>query len=1172
MGPPSNYPDFKGLVRRIASGTGRRHDPKEPIDRFLGRLRSDGVEVHKLTKELLTNPKSRPNPLHKSIAMLLASSGKTRLVTTNFDRHFTTELEAANGAQAEVYSAPALPVGHSFEGLVYLHGSVDGPADRLVLTDSDFGRAYITDGWASKFLRDVYSEFVVLFVGYSHDDTVMQYLARGLPPGRSNLFALTTKRKVNDWIFLGITPIPYPVIDSGDRHGVLRESMSSWTENATMGALDHEQRVKALLNGPPLVAQTEEDDYLRSVVEDVGRMHFFVRNAQDPEWLRWANDRGLLKDLFHRQPPEPDGSWMLAQWFARFALNRPRVALAVFEGNGQEMNPVLWTAIAQAMHSETKPRAESMTAWLPILMDQSAPEVHHEFLEYLFEKARAAGSWPLVLRLFEHLTRPQLMLEKGMAYYGDTSGDTTFTGGKIFIRGSHYSLNKAVDSLFKPNLGEIATDLLRIGTHNIWLSHVIGKSHGISDDDMDSLSTQRAAIEPHQQNQLPRDFDPLIDACRDSIEYTIRSDHSIAMRFIDEWAESPAPLLRRLAIDGMRRTRRISASKKLIWVVKNRLLDSLAAHHELFQLVKSAYPGADLGAKRDLLNEARAATSRKIKRHGDSEPDIYWRSLLRFYWWLHDATDGKCKLVGDRLRRLRKKYPEAQQSEHPDFLYWLGEVKVGYESPKTSAELAEMDVEDTAEYILNFDEGKRLDGPTREGLLHELSSAVKQVPLWGVELCRSLLKRNPALKDFWWHIYWGWIESELGDAEWDAVLSVMDGSPRLRAEGRVAAWLLAGGVGKGDYSIPKDLMAKAEGIGIKVWAEAVESADHNTSDSNDWVTTAINNPGGNLAEFFVSALSLRRKASGARWRGIPRKYKTLFEEMLSQSTLAGEMATVILVGQLQFFYVLEADWATEFVLPRLSWRSGQRRATQAWHGFLFYGRWHDDLLRLLLPHYQRSFGRLDADLRDVRERFIRHVASFCLISKLPRVRRGFINKFLTTASSSDRVLFVQAVTELLQELGSARADEVWSRWLGEYWSRRLVGKPVPLESDEASKMVEWAPHLGKMFPEAVSRVRESSVDRAVGNFVYHVLRKNGIPGRYPEATADLVKVLVLASYEPMLDYGDLGRIIRHLADEVPTNDALRTILTHMLSKGSTIAGEILLNLDKADGASEAEGD
>ena len=44
-----------------------------------------------------------------------------------------------------IYQAPALPMGDSFDGMVYLHGNVDRPED-MVLTDSDFGKAYVSRG------------------------------------------------------------------------------------------------------------------------------------------------------------------------------------------------------------------------------------------------------------------------------------------------------------------------------------------------------------------------------------------------------------------------------------------------------------------------------------------------------------------------------------------------------------------------------------------------------------------------------------------------------------------------------------------------------------------------------------------------------------------------------------------------------------------------------------------------------------------------------------------------------------------------------------------------------------------------------------------------------------------------------------------------------------------
>ena len=51
-------------------------------------------------------------------------------------------------------------------------------SERLVLIDSDFGRAYLTEGWARRFL----CKYTILFIEYGHNDIVIEYLARGLPP------------------------------------------------------------------------------------------------------------------------------------------------------------------------------------------------------------------------------------------------------------------------------------------------------------------------------------------------------------------------------------------------------------------------------------------------------------------------------------------------------------------------------------------------------------------------------------------------------------------------------------------------------------------------------------------------------------------------------------------------------------------------------------------------------------------------------------------------------------------------------------------------------------------------------------------------------------------------------------------------------------------------------
>ena len=204
MGEPACLPNFKTLTKELAQGTGEDLGDAEPEDRFLGRLNTDKrVQVHERAAELLTGRCPRPTALHRDLLRLFPGGRSTRIVTTNFDLLFEqAAAEGDAGSNAEVFKAPALPLGRDFSGIVHVHGAVDRP-ETMVLTDKDFGRAYLTDGWARRFLVDLFRSWTVLFVGYSHGDTVMNYLARALPAGGVERFALTDEAEDGRWSRLG---------------------------------------------------------------------------------------------------------------------------------------------------------------------------------------------------------------------------------------------------------------------------------------------------------------------------------------------------------------------------------------------------------------------------------------------------------------------------------------------------------------------------------------------------------------------------------------------------------------------------------------------------------------------------------------------------------------------------------------------------------------------------------------------------------------------------------------------------------------------------------------------------------------------------------------------------------------------------------------------------------
>lgn len=113
--------------------------------------------------------------------------------------------------------------------MVYLHGNIDRPED-MVLTDSDFGKAYVSRGWASRFLVEMFSHYTVLFVGYSCDDMMVHYLARSISAEvRGRVFALSRGGEdVRKWRSRGIEPILFSEFEQ------LPELFDGWANKASL--------------------------------------------------------------------------------------------------------------------------------------------------------------------------------------------------------------------------------------------------------------------------------------------------------------------------------------------------------------------------------------------------------------------------------------------------------------------------------------------------------------------------------------------------------------------------------------------------------------------------------------------------------------------------------------------------------------------------------------------------------------------------------------------------------------------------------------------------------------------------------------------------------------------------------------------------------------------------
>jgi NAD-dependent SIR2 family protein deacetylase len=171
-------PDFGGLVEEVCAQLRHPMEANEQelfknkaFDVLLGVLekRFDKTRLRNVVRGVLDIRHDSDLTTHEALLQLATSKeGRLRLVTTNFDRAF--ELAQYSGNRTFDY-APYLPLpGRSWNSIVHVHGGLGNPRDSggesLVLTSADFGRAYNTDGWASRFLTELFRRTeAVLFIG-----------------------------------------------------------------------------------------------------------------------------------------------------------------------------------------------------------------------------------------------------------------------------------------------------------------------------------------------------------------------------------------------------------------------------------------------------------------------------------------------------------------------------------------------------------------------------------------------------------------------------------------------------------------------------------------------------------------------------------------------------------------------------------------------------------------------------------------------------------------------------------------------------------------------------------------------------------------------------------------------------------------------------------------------
>ena len=633
QGAGSELPGFAELVEYVYSKNDMLPDAVErealdcdeedpgrrrpSLDKALGLLerpeRLGAQALRRTVIDRLSRPPTGQLSVHEALIALSRRDRGIRLITTNFDDRFVETEEEIPIVDA----APRLPVPtpHNWASLVHLHGRIVSGTDgsNLVLTAADFGRAYLTERWASRFVTELFREFTVVFVGYGIGDPVISYMVDALAAERDKgarfagayAFAghdgteLGGRRARDGWRAKNVTPILY---HDRDEHRLLGETLIEWARirsdpfharsriavkeilNLPAGASDPTvERVtwalqdpvaaKALADAPPVM---DENDYpkIGNWLKMFGESGLLscTGTAANPvaEGQGSASVQLVTDGAQSRNPGTLDGTRAhLARWLAHH-LHVPQVLEWVLQ-NGGHLHPGLRLAVLDRLPApDSSIPSRLRTLWT--IVAHQEPIDHWRFL-WTAEQHQAADSEPERRQIEDEAVKsltPRLRVQHGPVPWWALQRSPSEKQEPLQDL-CHLKL-VAGDPDSWIQIETIVRDNAVLARHAATLTGYLQQALVLADD-ADSYhpdsSLYRPSIAPHDQNSDDRDWTVLIDLVRDSYLALTGVDRARGDNLLRDWALSKKPLFRRLALHALTEN-----TKSDIRIVRKLLLGS----------------------------------------------------------------------------------------------------------------------------------------------------------------------------------------------------------------------------------------------------------------------------------------------------------------------------------------------------------------------------------------------------------------------------------------------------------------------------------------------------------------------------------------------------------------------------------------------------------------------